>query len=43
MDEARAHVLGLAREASDLLAVVPDGPVKDALVDFADLIATRTA
>jgi len=43
MDEARAYVLGLAREASELLAVLPDGPVRDALVAFADLIATRTA
>ncbi len=43
MDEARAYVLGLAREAHDLLGVLPDGPVKDALVAFADLIATRTA
>ena len=43
MDEARAYVLGLAREAAELLDVVPDGPVKDALVAFADLIATRTA
>jgi heptaprenyl diphosphate synthase len=43
MDEARAYVLDLARQASQTLGVLPDGPVKDALVAFADLIATRTA
>ena len=43
MDEARAYVLGIAREAQDLLAVVPEGPVRDALDAFAVLIATRTA
>lgn len=43
MDEARRYVLDLARSAVDLLDVLPDGPVKQALVDFADLIATRTA
>jgi heptaprenyl diphosphate synthase len=43
MDEARAYVRSLAREAGALLEEVPEGPVKDALVAFADLIATRTA
>ena len=43
MDEARAYVLELAREATSALAVLPEGPVKEALVAFADLIATRTA
>jgi heptaprenyl diphosphate synthase len=43
MDEARAYVLRLAREATQVLDVVPEGPVKDALVAFADLIATRSA
>ena len=43
MDEARSYVLGLAREASELLDVLPDGAVKDALVAFAEGIATRTA
>lgn len=43
MDEARAYVLGLAREATRQLDVLEDGPVKEALVAFADLIATRTA
>jgi heptaprenyl diphosphate synthase len=43
MDEARAYVLDLAREATAALSVLDDGPVKDALVAFADLIATRSA
>ncbi len=43
MDQARAYVLGLAREAQALLDVVDDGPVKQALVAFAELIATRSA
>jgi heptaprenyl diphosphate synthase len=43
MDEARQYVLDLAREAQDLLKVLPAGPVRDALDAFAVLIATRTA
>jgi heptaprenyl diphosphate synthase len=43
MDTARAYVLRLAREAADLLDVLPDGPVREALDAFASLIATRTA
>jgi heptaprenyl diphosphate synthase len=43
MDEARAYVLDLAREATSALGPVEEGPVKEALVAFADLIATRTA
>ncbi len=43
MDEARAYVLELAREATSVLAVLPEGPVKEALVTFADVVATRTA
>ena len=43
MADARAYVLGLAREAVDRLEVLPDSPAKDALVAFAELIATRTA
>ena len=38
-----AYVLDLAREAQDLLKVLPEGPVRDALDAFAVLIATRTA
>jgi heptaprenyl diphosphate synthase len=43
MDEARGYVLSLAREAAALLDALEDGPVKDALIAFADLIATRSA
>jgi heptaprenyl diphosphate synthase len=43
MGEARAYVLELARSGVELLDVVPEGPVKDALVGFADLVATRAA
>jgi heptaprenyl diphosphate synthase len=43
MDDARAYVLGLAREAVEHLEVLPESPAKDALVAFAELIATRTA
>ena len=43
MDQARAYVLDLAREASALLEAVPEGPVREALEAFADVIATRTA
>ena len=43
LDEARAYVLGIAAEAQDLLAVLPEGPVREALNAFAVLIATRTA
>ena len=43
MDEARRYVLDRAREAQDLLKVLPEGPVRDALDAFAVLIATRTA
>ncbi len=43
MDEARRYVLDRAREAQELIAVVPEGPVRDALDAFAVLIATRSA
>ena len=43
MDEARAYVAGRANEARELLKALPDGPVRDALDAFADLIATRTS
>ena len=42
MDEARAYVAGLAAEAKDLLKVLPEGPVRDALDAFADVIADRS-
>src|SRR3954468_12430415 len=43
MDEARRYVLDRAQEAQELLQVLPQGPVRDALDAFAVLIATRTA
>ena len=44
MDEARAYVLERAREAQQLLQVLPDGsPVRAALDAFAEIVATRTA
>jgi len=43
MTEARDYVLARAREAQQLLKVLPEGPVRDALDAFAVLIATRTA
>jgi heptaprenyl diphosphate synthase len=43
MLDARAYVLDLARSGVELLDVVPEGPVKEALVGFADLVATRAA
>lgn len=41
--EARAYVAGLASEAKQLLEAVDDGPVRDALEAFADVVAHRTA
>ena len=44
MDEARAYVLERAREAQELLTVLPsDSPVRSALDMFAEIVATRTA
>lgn len=43
LDEARAYVVARAHEAKALLTVLPEGPVRDALEDFADVVATRTA
>ena len=43
MDEARSYVLERAREAQQLLKVLPEGPVRDALDAFAEIVATRTA
>ena len=43
MDEARAYVVARAGEAKALLKALPDGPVRDALEAFADVVATRTA
>lgn len=43
MTEARDYVVARAAEAKALLRVVPEGAVRTALEDFADLIALRTA
>ena len=43
LDQARGYVVAQAREAKALLAVLPDGAVRGALEDFADIVATRTA
>ena len=43
MDEARAFVVARAQEAKALLAALPPGPVRRALEDFADIVATRSA
>jgi heptaprenyl diphosphate synthase len=43
MDEARAYVVARAEEAKDRLRVLPEGPVREALEGFADVVATRTA
>jgi heptaprenyl diphosphate synthase len=43
MDEARSCVVDRAKEARELLKVLPDGPVREALDAFAALVATRTS
>lgn len=43
IDEARTYVLGRAAEAKALLAVLPDGPVRDALEAFAVILAVRSS
>jgi heptaprenyl diphosphate synthase len=43
MDEARAYVVARAAEAKALLVALPQGPVRDALEAFADVVATRSA
>ncbi|WP_340540832.1 polyprenyl synthetase family protein [Nocardioides sp. GXZ039] len=43
MDEARAYVVARSQEAKALLDVLPEGPVRTALEDFADVVAVRTA
>jgi heptaprenyl diphosphate synthase len=43
IDEARAYVVARAQEAKDLLAALPQGPVREALEAFADIVATRSA
>ena len=43
LDAARAYVVARAHEAKDLLTPLPEGPVREALAAFADLVAVRTA
>jgi heptaprenyl diphosphate synthase len=43
MDEARAYVIARAQEAKALLSALPEGPVRVALENFADTVATRSA
>ena len=43
MEEARAYVIERAREAKELLAALPEGPVRESLETFADYVARRTA
>jgi heptaprenyl diphosphate synthase len=41
MEEARAYVMGEAARAKALLTALPEGPVRSALEEFADLVAVR--
>jgi heptaprenyl diphosphate synthase len=43
LEEARAYVVARAQEAKDRLSAVPDGPVRQALEAFADVVATRSS
>ncbi len=43
MARARTYVVDQAQQAKALLSVLPEGPVRSALEDFADVVATRTA
>ena len=43
LDEARKYVVERAHEAKALLVALPEGPVRQALEDFADAVAVRTA
>jgi heptaprenyl diphosphate synthase len=43
MAQARAYVVEQAEEAKRRLAVLPSGPVRDALEAFADVVAVRSA
>jgi heptaprenyl diphosphate synthase len=42
LDEARAYVLARAQEAKALLTALPEGPVRQALEAFADVVAVRS-
>ena len=43
MTQARSYVVQEATRAKSLLAVLPEGPVRDALEAFADLVAVRSS
>ena len=43
MAQARDYVIGQASEAKECLTALPQGPVREALEAFADLVATRTS
>ncbi len=43
MDAARAYVVARAAEAKQLLVALPEGSVRTALEDFADVVAIRSA
>ncbi|HEY6932003.1 MAG TPA: polyprenyl synthetase family protein [Marmoricola sp.] len=43
MAAARRHVTERANEAKELLKALPEGPVREALETFADVVASRTA
>jgi heptaprenyl diphosphate synthase len=43
MDQARAYVVARAQEAKKLLTALPAGSVRQALEDFADIVAVRSA
>ena len=43
MDEARAYVVARAAEAKALLSALPEGPVREAIEAFADVVAVRSA
>ncbi|QYJ03813.1 polyprenyl synthetase family protein [Nocardioides panacisoli] len=43
MEEARSYVVGRAQEAKELLTALPEGSVRAALEDFADVVAVRSA
>jgi len=43
VDEARAYVITRAAEAKAQLVAVPEGPVRTALEEFADIVATRAS
>ncbi|MCA1981535.1 polyprenyl synthetase family protein [Nocardioides nematodiphilus] len=42
MDEARAYVVAESEKAKALLAALPQGPVREALERFADVVAVRS-